>query len=52
MKKAIPEPSPTAATAVIELHDISLKFGEQEILSGVSLTVAPRERMVIMGQSY
>lgn len=37
--------------AVIELRDISLNFGEKNVLDQVSLAVNPQERLVIIGQS-
>ena len=36
---------------VIELRDVHLAFGESEILTGVDLRLAPRERLVVLGQS-
>jgi phospholipid/cholesterol/gamma-HCH transport system ATP-binding protein len=36
---------------VVELRDVWLQFGEKKVLTGVSLTVQPLERLVIMGQS-
>ena len=36
---------------VVELRDAWLQFGEKKVLTGVSLTVQPLERLVIMGQS-
>ena len=36
---------------VVELRDIWLQFGEKKVLTSVSLTVQPLERLVIMGQS-
>lgn len=36
---------------VVELRDIFLKFDDKEVLGGVSLTVEPEDRLVIMGQS-
>ena len=36
---------------VVELRDVRLSFAEKEILKGVSLQVAPLDRLVIMGQS-
>jgi phospholipid/cholesterol/gamma-HCH transport system ATP-binding protein len=41
----------TDVPPVTELKDVHLSFGEQEILSGVNLRVAPRERLVVLGQS-
>ena len=38
-------------TAIATLNDVHLAFGEKEVLSGVDLTLAPRERLVILGQS-
>jgi len=35
----------------IELRDVHLAFGENEILTGVDLRIAPRERLVVLGQS-
>lgn len=34
-----------------ELDDVHLAFGENEILRGVDLNLAPRERLVVLGQS-
>jgi len=36
---------------VIELRDVHLAFGENEILTGVDLRLAARERLVVLGQS-
>ena len=36
---------------VVELHDVSLRFGEKNVLDDVSLVVDPQERLVIIGQS-
>ena len=40
-------PSPS----VVELREVALSFDEKKVLAGVSLTVDPLERLVIMGQS-
>ena len=36
---------------VVELRDVYLEFEEKKVLQGVSLTVEPSDRLVIMGQS-
>ncbi len=36
---------------LIELRDVHLAFGEKEILSGVDLRLAAKERLVVLGQS-
>ncbi|MBV9492182.1 MAG: ATP-binding cassette domain-containing protein [Verrucomicrobia bacterium] len=36
---------------MLQLKDIILEFGERQILDGVSLSVRPRDRLVILGQS-
>jgi phospholipid/cholesterol/gamma-HCH transport system ATP-binding protein len=36
---------------VVELRDVHLQFEEKKVLDGVSFTVEPSERLVIMGQS-
>ncbi|HEX7515821.1 MAG TPA: ATP-binding cassette domain-containing protein [Chthoniobacterales bacterium] len=36
---------------VVELRDVRLQFDEKQVLDGVSLTLEPLERLVIMGQS-
>jgi len=36
---------------VVELRDIEMQFEDKKVLDGVSLEVAPSERLVIMGQS-
>lgn len=38
-------------TASVELRDIHLDFGEKKVLSGVSLKIPPKARLVILGQS-
>jgi ABC-type transporter Mla maintaining outer membrane lipid asymmetry ATPase subunit MlaF len=35
---------------VVELRKVSLRFGDKQVLDDVSLTVAPQERLVIIGQ--
>jgi phospholipid/cholesterol/gamma-HCH transport system ATP-binding protein len=41
--------SPTPA--VVELRDVHLSFEDKQVLEGVSMTVEPLERVVVMGQS-
>jgi phospholipid/cholesterol/gamma-HCH transport system ATP-binding protein len=41
----------TAPTHVVELRDVVMQFDEKKILDGVSLTIEPLDRLVIMGQS-
>jgi len=41
----------SAPSPVTELRDVRLAFGEQEILRGVHLSLAPRDRLVVLGQS-
>ena len=36
---------------LIELRDVHLAFGEKEILAGVDLRLAAKERLVVLGQS-
>ena len=36
---------------MVELRNVSLRFGEKTVLDAVSLTVDPQERLVIIGQS-
>jgi phospholipid/cholesterol/gamma-HCH transport system ATP-binding protein len=43
--------APAAGSHVLELRDVSLNFGDKNVLDGVSLTVDPQERLVIIGQS-
>jgi phospholipid/cholesterol/gamma-HCH transport system ATP-binding protein len=43
--------APAAGSHVLELRDVSLSFGEKNVLDGVSLKVDPQERLVIIGQS-
>lgn len=40
-----------ASPYLVELRNVSLRFGEKQVLDGVSLAVAPQERLVIIGQS-
>jgi phospholipid/cholesterol/gamma-HCH transport system ATP-binding protein len=48
-----PEPAapPSADSPIVDLSDIYLAFGEKEVLRGVDLRLAPRERLVVLGQS-
>jgi phospholipid/cholesterol/gamma-HCH transport system ATP-binding protein len=52
-RRAGPSREAPAADAkpIAELDDVRLAFGEKEVLRGVNLAVAPRERLVILGQS-
>src|SRR5512133_4083138 len=44
--------SPRRATRqIVELRNVSMGFGDKKVLDGVSLTVDPQERLVIIGQS-
>jgi phospholipid/cholesterol/gamma-HCH transport system ATP-binding protein len=36
---------------MVELRDVHMQFEEKKVLEGVSLSVQPQERLVIMGQS-
>jgi phospholipid/cholesterol/gamma-HCH transport system ATP-binding protein len=40
-----------SASALVELRNISLRFGSKKVLDQVSLKVEPQERLVIIGQS-
>jgi phospholipid/cholesterol/gamma-HCH transport system ATP-binding protein len=44
-------PRSVAARRVVELRDLSLRFGDKQVLDDVSLTIDPQERLVIIGQS-
>ena len=45
-------PSRSVVTShVVELRDVDLSFGDKRVLDGVSLTVDPQDRLVIIGQS-
>jgi phospholipid/cholesterol/gamma-HCH transport system ATP-binding protein len=47
-----PELAPTISSRdVVELRNLHLNFGEKHVLDDVSLSVAPQERLVIIGQS-
>jgi phospholipid/cholesterol/gamma-HCH transport system ATP-binding protein len=41
----------TTPTHMVELLDVCMQFEEKKVLDGLSLTVQPEERLVIMGQS-
>ena len=41
----------TPARAIVELSDVRLRFEQKEVLRGVDLTVASKERLVVLGQS-
>ncbi|HJT82420.1 MAG TPA: ATP-binding cassette domain-containing protein [Chthoniobacterales bacterium] len=41
----------TAAPYVVQLRDVEKVFEEKKVLDGVTLTVNPQERLVVMGQS-
>jgi phospholipid/cholesterol/gamma-HCH transport system ATP-binding protein len=42
---------PDASKAILNLQDVHLSFGKEQILSGIDLKVAPRERLIVLGQS-
>jgi ABC-type transporter Mla maintaining outer membrane lipid asymmetry ATPase subunit MlaF len=44
-------PKRAAGSHVVELRDVSLSFGEKQVLDAVSLAVDSQERLVIIGQS-
>jgi polar amino acid transport system ATP-binding protein len=44
-------PEPSAAQPIIQIQDVSKRFGEVEVLSGLDLTVQPRERVSLIGPS-
>jgi phospholipid/cholesterol/gamma-HCH transport system ATP-binding protein len=46
-----PEAAATSTRHVVELRDVVMRFGNKQVLDHVSLTVAPQERLVIIGQS-
>ena len=41
----------TPPSHIVELRDVHMQFEEKKVLDGVSLTVEPLQRLVIMGQS-
>jgi phospholipid/cholesterol/gamma-HCH transport system ATP-binding protein len=41
----------TTPTHMVELREVCMQFEEKKVLDGLSLTVQPQERLVIMGQS-
>ncbi len=45
------EPPSATERPMVELRGLRLSFGDKEILRDVDLAVAPRERLVVMGQS-
>jgi phospholipid/cholesterol/gamma-HCH transport system ATP-binding protein len=45
------EPATPSARHVVELQDVVMRFGDKGVLDHVSLTIAPQERLVIIGQS-
>lgn len=43
--------STNGPTHIVEMRDIQMKFEDKKVLDGLSLTVEPKDRLVIMGQS-
>jgi phospholipid/cholesterol/gamma-HCH transport system ATP-binding protein len=43
--------SDLATIPVVKLEDVGLRFGDKQVLRDVSFSVAPQERLVIIGQS-
>ncbi len=41
----------TSAPHVVELRDVTMRFGDKRVLDDVSLAIDPQERLVIIGQS-
>ena len=46
-----PRTNPASVGDVVELRDVDLSFGDKRVLDNISLAVAPKERLVIIGQS-
>jgi phospholipid/cholesterol/gamma-HCH transport system ATP-binding protein len=46
-----PDTPATSRQHVVELRDVVMRFGGKQVLDHVSLPVAPKERLVIIGQS-
>ena len=48
----LPPQEPAASgSPIVEMSHVQLAFGQKVILNDLNLSVAPRERLVIMGQS-
>jgi len=47
----MPSAQTVSSGQVVELRDLFLSFGDKKVLNNISLTVAPQERLVIIGQS-
>jgi ABC-type bacteriocin/lantibiotic exporter with double-glycine peptidase domain len=43
--------SAAPSRGIVELKNVHLDFAEKHVLQGISLSVAPQERLVIIGQS-
>ncbi len=41
----------SAEDPLVEMSDVHLAFGEKEVLTGIDLQIARRERLVVLGQS-
>ena len=41
----------SANSHVVELRDVEMQFEDKKVLDGVSLTIEPQDRLVVMGQS-
>jgi len=41
----------TDSKPLLELEGVRLTFGKEEVLKGVDLRIAPRERLIVLGQS-
>jgi phospholipid/cholesterol/gamma-HCH transport system ATP-binding protein len=44
-------PRDESLSPVVELRDVGLRFGDKNVLDGISLAANPKERLVIIGQS-
>ena len=40
-----------ASPPLLEMRDVGLAFGKEEVLSGINLHLTPRERLIVFGQS-
>lgn len=41
----------TDSSSILELEDVRLAFGQEEVLQGIDLNIAPRDRLIVLGQS-